>query len=664
MPIEVAQGRAISYQRVSTQGQTADEKSGFPRQQAAFDDWCVRHPEHPPLQTYRIARSGAEAGRFQWLYEGLERGDFLFGDVLVVESLSRFGREAMQDSLQNLFDIWKAGIKTAFCDYNDGHIFTTAEFNKEQATVFLLAAKIAAAREEHNEKKTRSKGAITKNHEAIYAGRLNDSHFKERSLREDGKPKRVHYKFWLDFKRVLNNGNGGSELNDRAKWIQRMFELALSIGQDLIADKLYEEGFRSEEGKYLNGKAIGSYLSDRAVLGEWFPTTIEKDPVTGARKKKQVGLVKPDLFPPAVSEELFNRVQEARFKRRTNETYNNGGGSLKHLFGGACYCDECGGLVDRFTQKGGYKPMLRCRNRQCSAKKGIHYNEAELLGQLQGFRWNQFFRDDRKAELLSQINQQMLAEQDELNKEKAKLMNLQASQAQIALQGREWPEHLDALLKEQMQAVEELTSALNRRGAELHSARQIPTGEAAVQATQRRITAFIKDSDELEARREFNNWFVSSGVVLVIDMKNGTALFGRGNVQIERRKKTLLSLSQAEEDAALFGFTDSAIQQIGKQIAELYAYENELSKIHRHGKEKSRRTRVAETVRFLEERDYRSWKAGKLQSDWPQPDKADKHCDLSLLKHIVKARIARAKAAASQSKRPKSLSQQQMQQQQ
>ena len=155
MSIDVAQGRAISYQRVSTQGQTADEKSGFPRQQDAFDDWCARHPEHPPLQTYRIARSGAEAGRFQWLYEGLERGDFLVGDVLVVESLSRFGREAMQDSLQNLFDIWKAGIKTAFCDYNDGKIFTTAEFNKEQATVFLLAAKIAAAREEHNEKKTR-----------------------------------------------------------------------------------------------------------------------------------------------------------------------------------------------------------------------------------------------------------------------------------------------------------------------------------------------------------------------------------------------------------------------------------------------------------------------------------------------------------------------------
>ena len=94
VPEKVAQGRAIAYQRVSTQGQAADEKSGFARQQDAFDRWCADHPEHPPLQAYRIARSGADAGRFQWLHDGLQRGDFLAGDVLVVESLNRFGREA------------------------------------------------------------------------------------------------------------------------------------------------------------------------------------------------------------------------------------------------------------------------------------------------------------------------------------------------------------------------------------------------------------------------------------------------------------------------------------------------------------------------------------------------------------------------------------------
>ena len=74
--------------------------------------------------------------------------------------------------------------------------------------------------------------------------------------------------------------------------------------------------------------------------------------------------------------------------------------------------------------------------------------------------------------------------------------------------------------------------------------------------------------------------------------------------------------------------------------------------------------KVEETRKAVEERDFKRWKAGELQSDWPQPDKAWGHVDRGPLWHIVKARIARAKAAASQSKRPKSLSQQQMQQQQ
>ena len=89
---------------------------------------------------------------------------------------------------------------------------------------------------------------------------------------------------------------------------------------------------------------------------------------------------------------------------------------------------------------------------------------------------------------------------------------------------------MDVQLEEQKQAIPELTSALNKQKADLRSARQTPTGEAAVQATQRRITAFINNSNKFVARREFNNWFVSSGVVLVIDMKNGTAEFGRGEV--------------------------------------------------------------------------------------------------------------------------------------
>ena len=158
-----------------------------------------------------------------------------------------------------------------------------------------------------------------------------------------------------------------------------------------------------------------------------------------------------------------------------------------------------------------------------------------------------------------------------------------------------------------------------------------------MQATQRRITAFIKDSDEFEARREFNNWFVSSGVVLVIDMQNGTAEFGRGEVQIERRKKTLLSLSLLEEDAAALGATDQEIEQLGKQIAERNAVMAERRKEAKKAEEERRRNRVPhipedkaaikawveQKQKDVAERDFKRWQAGELQSDWPQPHRAE-----------------------------------------
>ena len=73
--------------------------------------------------------------------DGVKRGDFMPGDVLVVESINRFGREAMADTLENLFEIWKTGVKTAFCDHKSGQIFDREDFNENAGTIFELAGK-------------------------------------------------------------------------------------------------------------------------------------------------------------------------------------------------------------------------------------------------------------------------------------------------------------------------------------------------------------------------------------------------------------------------------------------------------------------------------------------------------------------------------------------
>ncbi len=130
VPIEVAKGRAISYQRVPTQVQAAEDNGSLERQQGAFESSCAAHPQHPPLQAYRVARSGAEAGRFDWLLTGLKRGEYLVGDVLVVESINRFSREEMSEALSALLEIWNAGIKTAFCEFQEGVILDKPYFNQ------------------------------------------------------------------------------------------------------------------------------------------------------------------------------------------------------------------------------------------------------------------------------------------------------------------------------------------------------------------------------------------------------------------------------------------------------------------------------------------------------------------------------------------------------
>ena len=112
--------------------------------------------------------------------------------MLVVESINRFSREEMSEALSALLEIWRAGIRTAFCEFQQGLILDQPYFNEHSYLNDGLAGQIDASRKLHIERKYWSQKAITKNHKAIYEGRFNDSHFKERSLREDGKPKKVH----------------------------------------------------------------------------------------------------------------------------------------------------------------------------------------------------------------------------------------------------------------------------------------------------------------------------------------------------------------------------------------------------------------------------------------------------------------------------------------
>ena len=105
-----------------------------------------------------------------------------------------------------------------------------------------------------------------------------------------------------------------------------------------------------------------------------------------------------------------------------------------------------------------------------------------------------------------------------------------------------------------------------------------------------------------------------------------------------------------EEDAAALGTIDQQIEQLGKQIAERNANLAEQRKEAKKAGEECTRNRVPyspedkaaikawveKKQKEVAERDFKRWSAGKLQSDWPQPNRARGNCDLPLLEHIVK----------------------------
>lgn len=539
-PVISSRGRAISYQRVSSAGQATEDKSSFERQQEVFDAWCAAHPDYQPLDTYRVTRSGADTGRFDWLFTGIKQGDFIPGDVLVVESLNRFGREAMADTLENLFDIWKTGIKTAFCDHKEGQVFDKQDFNSDSSTIFLLAGKITAARDLHLDRKKWSQGSVTKNHKAIYDGRLNDSYFKPR---EQGK--RALYPFWLDYYREDNNGKGGFRTNDEVRWIKRMFQLALKDGQYVIAQKLNEEGFTTNKGKPVDGSTVGNYLRDVKTMGWWFPTSQVKDEKTGNRRNIQVGPIKRDVFAPAITEKLFNAVKQKFEERHNNEgSPNTGGGKMLNLFAGASFCIHCGGLARRIAQANGYEPKVRCSVskrdiKTCSQRRGVTYNEPKLIRMLERFRWDEYFRDERKGEQVAQITAEQSKAQAVLNAAAQEVDNLTAMQRDFKKQKRAWPEWVDEDMAKAKESFKDAQTALDKLSAQLTDRTRQKSGKEAAEAIQQKLRDFIVNQDDLNTRKEFNDWFISTGLVFIYDFELDDIQLVTGRIVSEGRQRSL-----------------------------------------------------------------------------------------------------------------------------
>ena len=512
---------AVSYKRVSTK----DQK--LYRQDKALKEWLADHPEYREDVDAAVEdnKSGRLTGRLDWfLQKGYPRGT-----VLVVENMDRFSRLQLDEGIDLLRTMFSRGYGLAICGRKwDGEILTT--FNKRGKEII---DELLRARDESDRKKERADEAVERRRDNIREGNLSGG-FKKR-----GDRKRCDYPFWVDFYPDARDGRGEFRLNGKEVLIQRMFDLALQMGADNIAQELKKEGFKtpSNNRSFISPQIVRYYLSYRAVLGDY--------QFSEGKTGKAVGDPIEGVFPPAIEKDLWLRVR-AKIDARTTHKTSVSSKCFYNLFQGRTFCVNCGSLAGfRSSQASladGKKQtygFLRCRaglkdKTSCHTngqQKGVRYDEVNILEQLQQFRWRELFSVDRHNEEVDELTQKLLAAEHRSAEIKQQLNNLEIQLDSGDVSG--------ALLKR-------LNDKYNQKSAELDQAKQEEqkiqteisylksqkTGEQAVEEVMFRVRQFTQQGgrDDVEQRSEFNRWVHDQGLMLVMDPENNRVILGTGRV--------------------------------------------------------------------------------------------------------------------------------------
>jgi DNA invertase Pin-like site-specific DNA recombinase len=486
---------AISYSRVSTGKQSAEDRSGQERQQRAIESWLAEHPDYSLDREIRVTVSGAKAGRFEWFISELEKGVLPRGTCLVVEKVSRFSREPIEDVLKTLLRLWDAGGAIAFCELG-GKVLSG--FAQDSGDVYVVVGAIQRARGEWLERQDRSLAARR----------------KERDLHKQGthKPKprgkrgRADYPFWLDVK------DGKYVPNDWAAHIKTIFNLAQTLGVTRIANHLDSQGIKavSDGRRRWTSNSVTGVLRNEAALGF---KVFWKDNKPSDEKVL--------CYPPVVTQEEWDAAQTALLSRSQSRPSNNSP-TQQNLFAGSIYCRHCGSPMV-VKNAGNGQRFLRCRNDfSICTQRGHKYLEAFLLNHLAQYRWEEFFNAGvQEAALTSARSSLLEAEkvlrsiQEDVAKVNSNITKLTTSDSPELLRVLpQFSRQLDKLLADQNVA----QVAVDEVRAEVNKLTHQQTGREAERALKRQINGFISGKDNsLEQRVSFNTWLREQKLVLCLE---------------------------------------------------------------------------------------------------------------------------------------------------
>lgn len=486
---------AWSYARTSTTKQAAADRSGIQRQEQALAQWLAAHPTYQlqeALVDPGLSGSGAhrQRGALGKFIAAAKAGNVPPGSVLIVESITRFSREAERKVMGTLLnDFWGNDLGLAICGHDE--IYTAELIDSQPHRLHVLLALMQQARAEWLEKSRRSKGARA-------AARAK----QDAGIRTPGRAP-----FWIKrdaSNRLLRDSNGLLQLNEHAETVRRMVDLHLSgLGGDLIA-------------RQLNAEGLPTGTKAKEWIGESVRKVLRSPQITGTLVRA-AGNVE-NYFPAAISPATFAQVQQASAQRELGKGGVKGASPhALNLFMGISRCAHCGGPISCFkagSASAGTRSYVSCRNavkaKTCPHRAYVPMTSWEPMGLalLTNAQWAALLlRPEDQAEL-HQLRQQVDQHASAHHTLNAELQRNEerAEQAWASGASEERQATIERLLKKQRTELEHLQQNLDTARQHLALAEARPSAVDQAELIQQRLAELLPQLESGDARVAFNRF--------------------------------------------------------------------------------------------------------------------------------------------------------------
>ncbi len=332
--------KAYSYIRISTKEQRKGR--GEERQLEAAQAYAAQHGLDLDDSLRDLGKSGfhgdhVKSGALGRFLDLVATGQIPVGSYLLVENLDRLSRQTPIDAQAQFIALLQAGIKIV--TLTDGQVY---ERGRDFTQMIISLTIMSRGHEESARKSYNSK----KNADALRKDMLT------------GLPRFLpQCVAWIDQTRLPGSKDCKFTLNEHAKTVQRIFELAdQGVGPLSIARLLNEANtkpLKPVSTKWWETTVI-RILQNETAIG----TLQVNDTIDG--KLVPLGDPIPNYYPAAVSEELFWRVQRNRPKvARTGRK----GMKYANLFQMITRCVHCHGGLGLVRSTRNDFQYYRCKTR-------------------------------------------------------------------------------------------------------------------------------------------------------------------------------------------------------------------------------------------------------------------------------------------------------------